>query len=68
MSRAGVPDPPLYRDYVHVPYVKGTVLVLSPDEFLLALRRGKIVQRAAQHARRGAVAARRRRASREGNA
>ena len=66
MSSTSWRDHGLYREYVRIPYVRGTVPVLSPAEFLLALRRGKAVKRQQQHAKRAgtAVAARRRRGTR----
>ena len=54
MTDTSPPDDGLYRDHIRIPYAKGTLLVLSPAEFLLALRRGKLVKRQAQHARRQA--------------
>lgn len=43
--------------YVVVPYVKGTVLLLTPTEIQTALQRGKAYRRTLQRQRRAAQAA-----------
>lgn len=43
--------------YVVVPYVKGTVLLLTPTELATALQRGKAYRRTLQRQRRAAQAA-----------
>ena len=53
MSRPD-PEAQLYTGYLRIPILggKGCILVLSPEEYLRALDRGKRVLRAQQHAKR----------------
>ena len=51
MKRTG-PDDPLYPQHIRIPLPKQCLLILTREEYLRGLSRGKAVKRALQHAKR----------------